>query len=43
MSNIALRGGDCGKSKDPEKCQKKIFAPLPAVFLEDLLTKLSKA
>jgi hypothetical protein len=21
---------------DPEKCQKEIFAPLPAVFLEDL-------
>jgi len=27
---------------DPEKCQKERFAPLPAVFLEGLLTKLSK-
>ena len=27
---------------DPEKCQKKIFAPLPAVLLAGLLTQLSR-
>jgi hypothetical protein len=27
---------------DPEKCQKEIFAPLPAVLLEGLLTRLSR-
>jgi hypothetical protein len=27
---------------DPEKCQKERFAPLPAVLLEGLLTRLSK-
>jgi hypothetical protein len=27
---------------DPEKCQKEIFAPLPAVLLAGLLTRLSR-
>jgi len=27
---------------DPEKCQKEIFAPLPAILLADLLAKLSR-
>jgi D-arabinose 1-dehydrogenase-like Zn-dependent alcohol dehydrogenase len=30
------------KKLDPEKCQKEIFAPLPAIILAGLLTKLSR-